>query len=72
MPCVYNVFFENSTPTGLWFLVDAFLVVNFDPFRVIICFKVDRFCIVVKEYLTAVFSFRCLYEQVFLIVFIFF
>jgi hypothetical protein len=23
-----------STPTGLWFFVDAFLVVNFDPFRV--------------------------------------
>jgi hypothetical protein len=23
-----------STPSGLWFLVDAFLVVNFDPFRV--------------------------------------
>ena len=26
-----------STPTGLWFLVDAFLVVNFDPFRVSLC-----------------------------------
>jgi hypothetical protein len=24
----------NSTPTGLWFLVDAFIVWRFDPFRV--------------------------------------
>ena len=31
----YSLFY--STPSGLWFLVDAFLVVNFDPFRVSLC-----------------------------------
>ena len=36
-PAPYNVFFKNSTPSGLWFNVNAFLVWKFDPFRVISC-----------------------------------
>lgn len=60
----------NSTPSGLWMIVDAFFVWRFDPFRVILCFKVNRFCRVVKDYLTAVFSCRCLYAQGLIVVWV--